>query len=118
MTTQPDHHSSELIPRPERTPDALRVAVAKIAPHRLREMEKQKNEAFAMAAQLNSVKPIHGWLLMWAQQVEIERRPNLSARLRTAEALAQTLDREDPRWRSAMDTIHAVLEESLAAMRE
>jgi hypothetical protein len=71
-----------------------------------------------MAAQLNSVKPIHGWLLMWAQQVEIERRPNLSARLRTAEALAQTLDREDPRWRSAMDTIHAVLEESLAAVRE
>jgi hypothetical protein len=45
MTTQPDHHSSELVPRPERTPDALRVAVAKIAPHRLREMEKQKNEA-------------------------------------------------------------------------
>lgn len=38
-------------PRPERTPAALRVALAQVAPHRLGEMERQKDEAVALAAQ-------------------------------------------------------------------
>ncbi len=49
-------------PRPERTPDALRLALARVAPHRLAEMEAQKNEAFALAAEHDELGPIRQWL--------------------------------------------------------
>jgi len=55
MTTQPAHHDGELIPRPERTPEALRAALATVAPHRLAEMEQQKNEAIALAVETDSI---------------------------------------------------------------
>ncbi|MFF6781356.1 hypothetical protein [Streptomyces sp. NPDC012510] len=48
VSTQSDH-GTELLPRPERTPDAVRVALARIAPHRLDEMAKHKEEALAAA---------------------------------------------------------------------
>ncbi|MCZ4096052.1 hypothetical protein G3I60_16320 [Streptomyces sp. SID13666] len=116
MSTQPEHPGGELIPRPERTPDALRVALARIAPHRLEEMERQKNEAFSMAAQHDALGPIRMWLLIWSGEVEIERRPDLSERRRKAERAAQTLPREDPAWRAAMDEIVALTEEARAAV--
>ncbi|MCM2420155.1 MULTISPECIES: hypothetical protein [unclassified Streptomyces] len=116
MSTQPEHPGGELIPRPERTPDALRVALARIAPHRLEEMERQKNEAFSMAAQHDALGPIRMWLLIWSGEVEIERRPDLSERRRNAERAAQTLPREDPAWRAAMDDIVALTEEARAAV--
>ncbi|MGI5455831.1 hypothetical protein ACQEWB_22150 [Streptomyces sp. CA-249302] len=50
MTTQPEH-GHELIPRAERTPEAVRVALARLAPHRLGEMEQHKEEALAAAIQ-------------------------------------------------------------------
>lgn len=105
----------ESLPRPERTPDALRVALARLAPHRLAEMEQQKNEAFQLAAKSNSLGPIHGWLTIWAGEVEVERRPDLLARRRAAEHVVQTLDRDDPAWRAAMDEILAVMNEAREA---
>lgn len=48
VSTQRDH-GTELVPRPERTPDAVRVALDRIAPHRLDEMEKHKEEPLAAA---------------------------------------------------------------------
>ncbi|MFD7441806.1 DUF6247 family protein [Streptomyces sp. NPDC059909] len=105
-----------LIPRPERTPGALRVALAQVAPHRLAEMERQKDEAIAMAAQTGSLGPILRFLESWAVTVEIARHPAVAARLRAAEYTAQTLDREDPARRDAMDEIrqvHAAARESL-----
>lgn len=112
MSTQPDH-SGELIPRPERTPDALRVALARIAPHRLGEMEQQKNTAFSLAAAYDSLGPIHGWLSVWAREVEIERLPDLSARRRHAlDVLHGTGSKDDPAFRSAMDELRAVEDEA------
>jgi hypothetical protein len=117
VTTQPDHDEGELIPRPEKTPDALRIALARIAPHRLPEMERQKNKAFALAAEHNTLGPIHGWLSIWAREVEIERRPDLSARRRNAEAAVQnTNNKEDPAFRPAMDELHAVETEAVQAV--
>lgn len=101
-----------LIPRPERTPEALRLALAGVAPHRLGEMEQQKNEAFTLAAEHNNLGPIRQWLTIWAAEVEIERRPDLAARRRNAERAAHTLDRDDPAWRAAMDEVLAVLNEA------
>ncbi|WP_058046917.1 hypothetical protein [Streptomyces roseifaciens] len=99
-------------PRPERTPDALRLALTRLAPHRLAEMERQKNEAFQLAVQNDSLGPIRGWVTIWAAEAEVERRPDLLARRRAAEYAVQTLDRDDPAWRAAMDELQAVLTEA------
>ncbi|MCZ4123975.1 hypothetical protein [Streptomyces sp. H39-S7] len=112
MTTRPKHPGGELIPRPARTPDALRVALARIAPHRLEEMDRQKNEAFSMAVQHDTIGPMRMWLLMWSGEVEIERRPDLYERRRNAEESAAALPPEAPAWRAAMDEIVALTEEA------
>ncbi|CAM5556912.1 hypothetical protein [Streptomyces abikoensis] len=110
-----EHFAGEAMPRPERTPDALRLALARLAPHRLADMERQKNEAFQLAAQNNSLGPIRGWMTIWAGEVEIERRPDLLARRRAAEQTVQTLDRDDPAWSAAMNELQAVLNEAREA---
>ncbi|TVL89128.1 hypothetical protein [Streptomyces sp. SAJ15] len=113
MSTHPaEPPTGDLIPRPERTPEALRTALARIAPHRLAEMERQKNEAFSLAAEHNALGPIHQWLSIWAAEVEVERRPDLSGRRRNAEHAVHTLDKDDPAWRAAMDELRAVLDEA------
>ncbi|MEU3352217.1 hypothetical protein [Streptomyces sp. NPDC037389] len=116
MSAAEDSVEGELIPRPERTPDALRMALARLAPHRLADMEKQKSEAFQIAAETNNLGPIRGWLTIWAGEVEVERRPGLLARRRAAERAVQSLDRDDPAWRAAMDEILAVLDEARGAV--
>ncbi|ROQ32877.1 hypothetical protein EDD98_1875 [Streptomyces sp. PanSC19] len=116
MSTEPEH-GGELIPRPQRTPDALRVALARIAPHRLAEMEQQKNEAFALAAEHDTLGPLHGWMNLWAREVEVEWRYDLSARRRAAlDTLHHTSDRADPAFRAAMDELHAVEDEATRAV--
>ena len=97
-----------LVPRPERTPAALRVALAQVAPHRLSEMERQKDEAIALAAQTGSLGPITQFLETWAAAIEIARIPSTAARLRAAEYTAQSVDRDNPAWRDAMDEIHSL----------
>ncbi|CAM5420678.1 hypothetical protein SAVIM338S_02306 [Streptomyces avidinii] len=104
-----DGHGGELIPRPDRTPGALRIALARIAPHRLEEMERQKNTAFALAAEHDALGPIHAWLRTWAREVEVERRPDLFERRRRALAAVQaTGSNADPAFRPAMDELRAV----------
>jgi hypothetical protein len=118
MTTQPEHHRPELIPRPERTPDALRAALAQVAPHRLPEMEEQKNDAIALAVGSGSIAPLQGFLTSWAVHIEIARDLDTASRLRAAEHAAQTLDRDDPAWRSAMRDIRAIFDAAGTAMSE
>ncbi|TDC62892.1 hypothetical protein E1283_33300 [Streptomyces hainanensis] len=104
-----------MISRPPRTPDALLLAMARIAPHRLSEMQRQKDEAFSLAAQGDTLGPVRGWLAVWAGEVEIERRPDLAARRRAAERTAQTLDKDAPAWRKAADELLAVVNEAREA---
>ncbi|KPI22107.1 hypothetical protein OK074_7221 [Actinobacteria bacterium OK074] len=108
MAAQPVESGGPLVPRPERTPAALRVALARVAPHRLPEMERQKDEAIALAAQTGSLGPITQFLETWAVAIEIARVPATAARLRAAEYTAQSVERDDPAWRPAMDEIHAL----------
>lgn len=118
MSTEPEQ-GGELIPRPQRTPDALRVALARIAPHRPAEMEQQKNEAFSLAAEHDTLGPPHGWLSVWAREVEIERRYDLSTRrLAALDALHRTRGKEDPAFRAAMDELRAVEDEAARAVSE
>ncbi|MFF6781293.1 DUF6247 family protein [Streptomyces sp. NPDC012510] len=94
-----------VVPRPERTPPALRGALERVAPHRLAEMERQKDEAITLAARSGSLAPITRFLETWAVAVEIARVPASAARLHAAEHTARTADHDDPAWREAMDEI-------------
>ncbi|MER7839403.1 hypothetical protein ABTY98_26865 [Streptomyces sp. NPDC096040] len=115
MSTQADH-GHELIPRPELTPDALRAALAIVAPGRLDEMQAMKDEAFAKAVEWQSLSPVQSWVQIWAKEIEIARRPDLSARYAQAE---KDLEHEDPAIaQEALRKLSAVLGEALKAVRE
>lgn len=110
------NHGPELIPRPELTPDALRAALAVVAPDRLDEMQAMKDEAFAKAVEWRSLSPVQSWVLIWAKEIEIARRPDLSTRYTQAQS---NLEHEDPAIaREALGELSAVLEEALKAVRE
>jgi hypothetical protein len=91
----------ELIPAPAQTPEALRAALAQVAPHRLPEMEQQKNEVFALAVESGSIAPLRAFISTWAAHIEIARNLETAARLRAAEHLMQTLDPATQEWQQA-----------------
>lgn len=109
MTTQSDHPGA-LIPRPERTPAALRAALAVVAPERLSEMDAGQRAAVAEAIEQSGIAPLRMFLIEWAAVIEIERFPDTARELRRAEYLAQiTEDPEESRRyvRAAGDIIRA-----------
>ncbi|WP_329121023.1 DUF6247 family protein [Streptomyces sp. NBC_01465] len=89
VNTITERPNEELIPRPDRTPDALREALAIIAPTRIPEMEREKDKALTEAVRQSSVGPLQGFLLHWAAMIEIERLPATARRFHRAEHLAQ-----------------------------
>jgi hypothetical protein len=114
MSTQADH-GHELIPRPEKTPDALRAALAVVAPRRMAEMQAQKDEAFAKAVEWQSLSPVQSWVLTWARDIEIARRPDLSTRHDWAK---RNLEHQDPAVaQEALRELSAVLDEAMKAVR-
>ncbi|MFB6957179.1 DUF6247 family protein [Streptomyces sp. NPDC056309] len=116
MTTQPER-GHELVPRPERTPEAVRVALARVAPHRLGEMEQHKEQALATAIQDGRIGHLQHWLTHWQVQVEIERRPELHTRHHAAlAAINESGDRNVPAFRTAMNELHAVEAEARQAV--
>ncbi|MGJ5890517.1 hypothetical protein DF268_40495 [Streptomyces sp. V2] len=115
MSTQADH-GHELIPRPEQTPEALRAALAVVAPGRLKEMQATKDEAFAKAVEWQSLTPVQSWVLTWAREIEIARRPDLSARRARAEAGLEHPDSLIAR--EALEELSKVLDEAMRAVRE
>ncbi|MEU2055066.1 hypothetical protein [Streptomyces bungoensis] len=116
MTTQPDH-GHELIPRPERTPAAVRVALARVAPHRLGEMEQHKEQALGAALQDGKIGHLQYWLTYWQAQVEIERRPDLRSRYQAALVSVHNTDsRDDPEFREAMSVLRAIEAEARQAV--
>jgi len=115
MSTQPDS-GRELIPRPEQTPDALRAALAVVDPSRLEEMQATKDDAFAKAVEWQSLSPVRSWVLTWARDIEIARRPDLSARYGHAKS---NLEHKDPLIANdALRVLSAILDEAMSAVRE
>ncbi|WP_446046502.1 hypothetical protein [Streptomyces olivaceus] len=112
MSTWTDH-GHELVPRPEQTPDALRAALAVVAPSRLPEMQQTKDEAFAKALDWQSLSPVRSWALAWARDIEIARRPDLATRHTRAK---NDLEHEDADMaRAALRELSAVLDEATAS---
>ncbi|MFD8996779.1 hypothetical protein [Streptomyces abikoensis] len=77
-----------VIERPARTLAALRSALARVAPSMLPLLESERDEAFTLSAETQSVGPVNGFLLRWAMAVEIERHPGTARRLHRAEHVA------------------------------
>ncbi|MEU7021731.1 DUF6247 family protein [Streptomyces sp. NPDC046203] len=76
-----------MIPLPEATPDALRTAVAKIAPSRVPELTRHLFEATTHAQQTQSLAPLRAFVHSWAVFVAIERYPERASRLRELERI-------------------------------
>ncbi|MGP3734708.1 hypothetical protein ACTWJ9_16055 [Streptomyces sp. GDS52] len=114
MSTQADH-GHELIPRPEQTPDALCTALAVVDPGRLDEMQATKDDAFTKAVEWQSLSPVRSWVLTWARDIEIARRPALSSRFTQAQS---RLEHENPAIaEEALRELSAVLDEAMKAVR-
>lgn len=91
MSVQPTETVGDgpLIPRPERTPGALRAACTVVAPDLLTAYDRAKDQALAEAVEHGSLKPVHAYLSHWAVLIEIERHPAMAKAYHRAEYLAR-----------------------------
>ncbi|MGW5817255.1 hypothetical protein [Streptomyces noursei] len=106
MPTQP----TSTIPRPELTPRALRQAITTVAPERLEELHTTLEDAAAQALDENSTTPLTAWLIVWARDIEIARRPDLAQRFQHA---TDHLEDENPDTaEQALHDLTAVLDEA------
>lgn len=94
VSAQPDGPNGPLIPMPEPTPDALRAAVARIAPSRVAALTRHLFEATTNAQQTQSLAPLRAFVHSWAVFVAIERHPQRAARLRELERIVDAGDQE------------------------
>ncbi|WP_433892509.1 DUF6247 family protein [Streptomyces sp. CA-111067] len=79
---------------PELTPDALRAAVAKIAPSKIPGLTQHLFEATTNAQQTQSLAPLRAFVHSWAVFVAIERHPARAARLHELERLIDAGEHE------------------------
>ncbi|WP_254370466.1 hypothetical protein [Streptomyces sp. A3M-1-3] len=80
---------------PDLTTEALRAAVAKIAPSRIPALTQHLFEATTNAQQTQSLAPLRAFVHSWAVFVAIERHPERAARLRELERLVDAGE-QDP----------------------
>lgn len=89
MTAEPVHfHDGEparVPPMPERTPQALRLAIQEHAPHLLPDFEAHWRRVIADAF---SVTPVPAFMRLWWTQYAVARDPALEGHLRDLEARA------------------------------
>ena len=113
MTVGHSQGDERLIPMPALTLDALRQAVATVAPSRLPEFFQEIQEAFSQAGDEDSVFPIRHFYQRWGAAIAIERRPSVAARLHTAErALADPdADIRERAIREAAEIVQAAYRE-------
>jgi hypothetical protein len=98
---------------PELTPDALRAAVARIAPSRIPAFTQHLFEATTNAQQTQSLAPLRAFVHSWAVFVAIERHPERAARLRELERLVDVGEDEPTEAIAEIRTIRAAAEAGL-----
>jgi hypothetical protein len=113
MTAEYHQGDEPLIPMPSLTLDALRQAVAVVAPSRLPEFFQDIQDSFRQAGDEDSVFPIRHFYQRWGATVAIERRPALAARLHAAERALADTDAEvrDRAVREAAEIVQAAYRE-------
>lgn len=93
--TAPIPTDGPLIPMPELTVAAIRHAIARITPSRVRAFDEHLAEAATNAQQAQSLAPLRAFIHVWAINVAIARHPARAARFRALEALIDA-GKEDP----------------------
>jgi hypothetical protein len=92
---------------PELTPEALRAAVARIAPSQVPALTQHLFEATTNAQQTQSLAPLRAFVHSWAVFIAIERHPERAARLHELEAIVDGAE-QDPT--AAIDEIRRIRE--------
>ncbi|MBL1099567.1 DUF6247 family protein [Streptomyces coffeae] len=92
MSTQPDQPYDPLPGQPADTPEALRAAVARIAPSSLAAFDAERAEALREARAEVSAAPLRRFTRQWSVYVAIARHPARAERLRTLETLVASSD--------------------------
>ena len=113
MTAEDARDDKPLIPMPPLRLDALRQAVATVAPSRLPEFFQEIQDAFSQAGDEDSVFPIRHFYQRWGATVAIERRPSVAARLHAAERAVADPDADvrDRAIREAAEIVQAAYRE-------
>ncbi|MCX5377403.1 hypothetical protein [Streptomyces sp. NBC_00091] len=85
MSTAPQ---PPVIPQPPAQPEAIRAALAQVAPHLVAGFDRDRAASTARARAEVSAVPLRTFTEAWAVEVAIARLPELAARLRALEARA------------------------------
>ncbi|HTZ25746.1 MAG TPA: DUF6247 family protein [Streptosporangiaceae bacterium] len=98
----PVNGQQPIIPLPERTPAALRAAVAQLDPSALAKFETDWTAATARARDEYSMLPARYFVEHWWNWVAVERWPRLAARLHACErTVAESPDHAERRAAAA-----------------
>ena len=111
MTAQPvaPHGGDPLIPVPEKTPAALRVAVTRLDPaNGLPQFDKHWGEATREARDTFTLTPCRAFLEHWFVWVAVHRLPAVAARLARCEQIVAASDDRAER-RAAATEISRIL---------
>lgn len=109
MTVTIPEGAQAVIPQPEKTPAAIRTAVARLDRSMLPKFESHWDETMATARQEYSILPVRHFTEHWWMWVAVNRWPELAARLRECERIVA--DSEDRATRRAASAeIGAILE--------
>ncbi|GAA3040122.1 hypothetical protein GCM10020229_59100 [Kitasatospora albolonga] len=87
---------------------AIRAVITSVAPYRLLELERERDQAFTRALGADSLVPVHDFLERWRSVAAVERDLATAARLHLAECSARSGQDPDERRESALE-IAAVL---------
>ncbi|WP_086728842.1 hypothetical protein [Streptomyces carpinensis] len=74
------------VPQPPVQPEAVRAALAQVAPHLLPDFDRDRAASTARARSEVSAVPLRAFTEAWAVEVAIARHPEIAARLRALEA--------------------------------
>ncbi|KJY31354.1 MULTISPECIES: hypothetical protein [Streptomyces] len=85
MSTAPQPSA---VPQPPTQPEAIRAALAQVAPHLLADFDRDRASSTARARAEVSAVPLRAFTEAWAVEVAIARHPETAARLRALEARA------------------------------
>ncbi|WP_039938818.1 DUF6247 family protein [Streptomyces himastatinicus] len=113
MSTQPDHSYDPVPPQPTATPEALRAAVAQVAPGSLAAFDAERAEAVQQARAEVSAAPLRSFTGQWSVNVAIARHPARANRLRELETLASSSD-DIVQAREAIAEIGRILDAAFA----
>ncbi|MFI8995055.1 hypothetical protein [Streptomyces sp. NPDC053542] len=109
MSSQPVGTDGPLVPMPQLTPEALRRAVAQIAPSRLPEFNDHLASAATNAQRTSNVGPLRAFTSHWGTLVNIYRWPERATRFLAAETLAADPDADPEAARTAASEVGRIL---------